>query len=202
MPKKLYVGSELHVTGGAYLDSTLDVDGLTTFNDTTDASTTTNASVQMDGGVGIVKKLIVGGQTKLQANITSTDKNTGALVVELGGVGIQENLNVGNNTDDRWSAYRLVRGSTALSIGDTDGSRTTASAGSVRQTATGAQNLVSNMSVIYLDSPSTTSATTYKLSCKVQSGGAVLTFNRPGNAADADYVVHTASSITAIEVLA
>jgi len=115
---------------------------------------------------------------------------------------VMATLNVGNNTDDRWSAYRLVRGSTALSIGDTDGSRTTASAGSVRQTATGAQNLVSNMSVIYLDSPSTTSATTYKLSCKVQSGGAVLTFNRPGNASNADYVVHTASSITAIEVLA
>ena len=51
--KKLYVGSELHVTGGAYLDSTLDVDGKTTFNDTTDASTKTFASVQMDGGVGI-----------------------------------------------------------------------------------------------------------------------------------------------------
>ena len=115
---------------------------------------------------------------------------------------VMATLNCGNDTDDRWSAYRLVRGSTALSIGDTDGSRTTASAGSVRQTATGAQNLVSNMSVIYLDSPSTTSATTYKLSCKVQSGGAVLTFNRPGNAANADYVVHTASSITAIEVLA
>ena len=93
--KKLYVGSELHVTGGAYLDSTLDVDGLTTFNDTTDASTTTNASVQMDGGVGIVKKLFVGGQTKLLANVSSTSKDTGALVVESGGVGIEENLNVG-----------------------------------------------------------------------------------------------------------
>ena len=93
--KKLYVGSELHVTGGAYLDSTLDVDGKTTFNDTTDASTKTFASVQMDGGVGIVKKLIVGGQTKLQSNLTSTDKDTGALVVEEGGVGIEENLNVG-----------------------------------------------------------------------------------------------------------
>ena len=58
------------------------------------------------------------------------------------------------------------------------------------------------MSVIFLDSPSSTDEQTYKIQGKVQSGGAVLTFNRPGNATDADYVVHTASSITAIEVLA
>ena len=115
---------------------------------------------------------------------------------------VMATLNVGNNTDDRWSAYQLLRGSTAISIGDADGSKTRASVGSVRVTATGMQNFVDNKTIIFLDSPSTTSATTYKLQCKVQSGGAVLTFNRPGNAADADYVVHTASSITAIEVLA
>jgi len=111
-------------------------------------------------------------------------------------------LNVGNNTDDRWSAYQLLRGSTAISIGDASSSRTRASAGSVRVTATGSQNLVTNMSVIFLDSPSSTDAQTYKIQGKVQSGGAVLTFNRPGSATDADHVVHTASSITAIEVLA
>ena len=96
--KKLYVGSELHVTGGTYLDSTLDVDGLTTFNDATDATTTTNASVQIDGGVGIVKKLIVGGQTRLQANIESTSSSTGALRVEQGGIGVAGNVNIGKNT--------------------------------------------------------------------------------------------------------
>ena len=115
---------------------------------------------------------------------------------------VMATLNVGNNTDDRWSAYRLIRGSTGISIGDDDGNKTRASVGSVRMSATGAQNFVDNKTIIFLDTPNTTSATTYKLSCKVQSGGAVLTFNRPGNATDADYVVHTASSITAIEVLA
>ncbi len=115
---------------------------------------------------------------------------------------VMATLNVGNNTNDRWSAYQLLRGSTAISIGDASGSKTRASAGSVRVTATGSQNLVTNMSVIFLDSPSSTDEQTYKIQGKVQSGGAVLTFNRPGNATDADYVVHTASSITAIEVLA
>ena len=46
------------------------------------------------GGVGIQKKLIVGGQTEILDATDSTDKDTGALVVD-GGVGIEKNLNVG-----------------------------------------------------------------------------------------------------------
>jgi len=130
--------------------------------------------------------------TGMSVAITPSASNSKVLIIAT--------LNVGNDTDDRWSAYRLLRGSTGISIGDDDGSKTRASAGSVRQTATGSQNLVSNMSISFLDSPSTTSATTYKLVCKVQSGGAALTFNRPGNTANADYVVQTASSITAYEI--
>ena len=46
--------STLDVNGSVQLNDTLDVDGLTSFNETTDASSTTNASVKIDGGVGIV----------------------------------------------------------------------------------------------------------------------------------------------------
>ena len=99
--------------------------------------------------------------TGMSVAITPSASNSKVLIIAT--------LNVGNDTDDRWSAYRLLRGSTGISIGDDDGSKTRASAGSVRQTATGSQNLVSNMSISFLDSPSTTSATTYKLVCKVQS---------------------------------
>ena len=56
----------LDVDGATTLNSTLDVDGVSTFNDETDATSTTNASVQIDGGVGIVKKLFVGQETKLE----------------------------------------------------------------------------------------------------------------------------------------
>ena len=48
----------LDVDGGTTLNSTLDVDGLATFNDITDATSPTSGSVQIDGGVGIVKKII------------------------------------------------------------------------------------------------------------------------------------------------
>ena len=51
----------LDVDGATTLNNTLDVDGKTTFNNTTDAtSPTSSSSVQIDGGVGIVKSLFVG----------------------------------------------------------------------------------------------------------------------------------------------
>jgi len=63
------LNSTLDVDGATTLNDTLDVDGLTTFNDVTEATSTTNASVQIDGGVGIVKKLFVGGDTKLESTL-------------------------------------------------------------------------------------------------------------------------------------
>mgnify|MGYP001284310662 CR=1 FL=1 len=90
------LNSTLDVDGATTLNSTLDVDLVATFNDATDATSTTSASVQIDGGVGIVKKLFVGGDTKIESETDSTSKDIGALVVE-GGVGIEKNLNVGVN---------------------------------------------------------------------------------------------------------
>jgi len=85
--------STLNVNGAVTFDNTLDVDGLTTFNETSDATSTTSASVQIDGGVGIVKKLFVGDDTRILGDTESVNKDTGALVVE-GGVGIEKNINI------------------------------------------------------------------------------------------------------------
>jgi len=87
----------LDVNGDTFLDGQLDVDGLTTFNNTSDASSTTAASVQMDGGLGIVKKLFVGGDTKVESTTQSANSSSGSLVT-LGGAGIGKNLNVEGNT--------------------------------------------------------------------------------------------------------
>ena len=81
--------------------------------------------------------------TGMSVAITPSASNSKVLIIAT--------LNVGNDTNDRWSAYRLLRGSTGISIGDDDGNKTRASAGSVRQTATGSQNLVSNMSISFLE---------------------------------------------------
>jgi len=63
------LNSTLDVDGATTLNSTLDVDGVSTFNDLTDATSITSASVQIDGGVGIVKKLFVGDDTKIEGTL-------------------------------------------------------------------------------------------------------------------------------------
>jgi len=85
--------SELNVDGNTFLNADLDVDGLTTFNNTTDATSTTSASVQLDGGLGIVKQIYVGGVARIQDSTDSSSCTTGALTV-AGGVGISKKLNV------------------------------------------------------------------------------------------------------------
>ena len=88
----------LDVNLATTLNSTLDVDGLTTFNDQTEASSTTNASVQMDGGVGIVKKLFVGGDTKVESTTEASASNDIAALQVVGGTAIGKKLFVGGNT--------------------------------------------------------------------------------------------------------
>ena len=86
----------LDVDGATTLNNTLDVDGLTTFNESTDASSPTSASVQLDGGLGVVKKVHIGDKLTVDSNLQSTDKDSGSIVTE-GGIGIEKNLNVGQN---------------------------------------------------------------------------------------------------------
>jgi hypothetical protein len=94
-------------------------------------------------------------------------------------------------------AIQLMRGTTALFIGDASSSRTRASAGGLMPNGRTSQQ----RNIHYLDSPSSTSALTYKLQWLAESGG-TLYLNRDAGNADAVYSVMAASSITAMEVLA
>ena len=95
---------------------------------------------------------------------------------------------------------QLLRDSTALSIGDAASSRTRASNAMSPSAGSGPNTYVYNSdSIIFLDSPATTSATTYKLQMSVNTGTGYL--NRSGQDTDNLISARTASNITVMEVI-
>ena len=91
--------------------------------------------------------------------------------------------------------FRIVRGSTAIYAGDSAGSRSSGfHSGIVSDT-----NSVEAGTGIFLDSPSTTSATTYKIQGITE--GSTFFVNRSPNDGDSKGRGRLASSITVIEVL-
>ena len=93
---------------------------------------------------------------------------------------------------------RVVRDSTAIAIADADGSRTRASAmGYAPDTGD-----VRHHSTVWLDSPSTTSATTYKVQFMMASAGSTAYINRFAATTDSASYGRGVSSITVMEVSA
>jgi hypothetical protein len=105
---------------------------------------------------------------------------------------VQVVANVANSGADA-VMIQLVRGSTAICIGDAAGSRIRASASNMFTSSS-----MSSTCVNFLDSPATASAVTYKLQMRINSGTGYL--NRSG--ADTDNAAHprTASTITVMEI--
>ena len=114
---------------------------------------------------------------------------------------INVSFNHSITTTDRWMQFQLVRDSTAIYLGDAAGSRTRAS---IFTSYTGSNNnVITNSNIVFLDSPNTTSATTYKLQGNSQSDSTpYLVINRSKNDSNANYGGRSASSITAMEVSA
>lgn len=101
---------------------------------------------------------------------------------------------VGNSASGGGSSARLnlLRGATniAQSTGGTGGNQTLG-------VNTGSNNAGAPSSIIFLDSPATTSATTYKIQAAIIAGGGTISIGR--DSASAAYPSHT--TITAMEVL-
>ena len=92
---------------------------------------------------------------------------------------------------------RLVRNSTAIAVGDAAGSRTQVSSTAWAPGAGG--NIMDMQSMNFLDSPATTSSTTYKLQIYSQNGTTQV-INRNGRDDNADYEPRAVSTITAMEI--
>ena len=104
---------------------------------------------------------------------------------------------------DAGGGFTLVRGSTEIFKGDTAGSRSSATIFTNLGNYTGGGVVIRNSHIEYLDSPNTTSATTYKIQTTRQSDSTpYVVINRSKNDTDASYGGRSASSITAMEVAA
>jgi len=96
------------------------------------------------------------------------------------------------------SFIRLVRGSTVICVGDAAGNRVQVSTGSFYTYGDG--NITNTQPITFLDSPATTSATTYKIQVHINSG--TFYFNRDRNNTDSTDRARGASTITLMEVSA
>ena len=93
----------------------------------------------------------------------------------------------------------LLRGSTVINLGDAAGSRTR----SMGQSYYDAQTYhMAQTGGIFLDSPNTTSATTYKLQTKSESSGSVVYVNRTQGDRDGSEDSRGTSNIVLMEVAA
>ena len=101
------------------------------------------------------------------------------------------------NTNGSKGYGRLMRGSTAIAVGDADGSKVQAT---FDMNNAGSSNRGASYSGQILDSPATTSATTYKLQVRHENGSGNININRinsnDDNAANGRY----SSTITVMEV--
>ena len=90
---------DLEVHQDTLLSGTLDVTGISNFNNTADAgSSSSGGAVTIDGGTGIVKKLFVGGNTKIESSTQATGSSAVAALQVVGGVSIGKKLFIADNT--------------------------------------------------------------------------------------------------------
>jgi hypothetical protein len=127
--------------------------------------------------------------TGLSVNITPTSASNKILIIA--------NYTGSNQSGYSWG--RLVRGSTPICIADAAGSRQQATTANFYQ-----PNVDRNFtgSVCFLDSPATTSATTYKIQLIVQAGGYTTYINRTNGDTDSAAYARFTSQITVMEIAA
>ena len=107
------------------------------------------------------------------------------------------NIQGSNSAGVAVAIMQLVRDSTAIAVGDASGSR---SVGTSSLNGGSDGNILSSNIIAFLDSPATTSATTYKVQAKSTAGTFVV--NRSSTDASSAAGSRTVSTITVFEVQA
>lgn len=131
--------------------------------------------------------------TGLTVSITPTSSSSKILIML--------SMNLAGQNANAGAAYQFVRGSTAICIGDLAGSRPQASGG-IAYIADA--NSFTTVSGTFLDSPATTSSTTYKIQVVGEGNSSGAYVNRTQNDSNGTnyYNARTASTITVMEIAA
>ena len=175
----------------------------------------------LNGDTGVTYPVIAGGTSALQSSAgkvlqvvsatkTDTFSTTSSSYVDVTGLTVSitptsssskilvlGSINYGASADVGF--FRLVRDSTALQVGDAAGVRVQAT-GQMRNSTDSAD--ADTASVLYLDSPATTSSVTYKIQAASSPGGYTTRFNSSADDANQTNRGRTASSITVMEIAA
>jgi hypothetical protein len=110
---------------------------------------------------------------------------------------ISMSVNFGPNAH---SDLRILRDSTAIAIGDAAGNRVRSTAHTYRGFSGGVYDIIP-ATIIWLDSPNTTSAITYKIqTANPYNASYITTINRSQADNDFSYEGRTVSTITAMEI--
>ena len=125
--------------------------------------------------------------TGLSATITPSSSSNKILIIV--------DLQVGSDNDSQ-CMFLLKRGSTSINFGDAAGNRSQ----NFAEVGSGEDYHQQSCSTHFLDSPATTSTTTYKVQMRVT--GNTHHINRSDSDADQNYEARTTSSITVMEVSA
>jgi hypothetical protein len=134
------------------------------------------------------------GITGLTRSITPSSATSKVLVT------VQLSFGFVESASANWGSFRLSGGNAGTYKGASPGSRRDAVFGGHLDTATLAPALFSG-SIVYLDSPATTSAITYGVECITRTGGTIH-INRSGKDLNEDIFTRGASSITVMEIAA
>jgi hypothetical protein len=193
---------------GGLITTAADSDSLELQSDGTTIATLSSTGLTMASG----KKVFFEGSVLqvIQTVKTNTFSVTGGLTNDITGMSVSitpkfstskilvQVVVYAQNSSESGSFLTLVRGSTAICIGDAAGSRSRSSTGaSYDTTGYHASALVVN----YLDSPATTSSTTYK--CQIAANSTSTTYvNRTAQDSDVAQIGRYASTITVMEVAA
>ena len=127
--------------------------------------------------------------TGLSASITPSSTSSKVIAIVQLSHGLNNNAGFGH--------FRLAGGNAASYVGNSSGSRISAVFGGF--SFPNNVNKLESGSIVFLDSPNTTSSTTYSVECRLASTGGIFV-NRSASDTDSDVHTRGASTITLMEV--